>query len=49
MSFIKNYLSESIEILKNIDVNTISKQVDLILSTKKNNGKIFFIGVGGSA
>lgn len=49
VKFIKNYLNESMEILRRVDTTIISKQVDLILDVKDNNGKIFFIGVGGSA
>lgn len=49
VNFIKNYLNESMEILRRVDTTIISKQVDLILDVKENNGKIFFIGVGGSA
>jgi D-sedoheptulose 7-phosphate isomerase len=49
VKFIKNYLNESMEILRRVDTTIISKQVDLILDVKENNGKIFFIGVGGSA
>lgn len=49
MNFIKKHLSESIEILEKLDVNKIEKIIDLILETKNSEGRIFFLGVGGSA
>ena len=49
MNFIKNYLNETIKIIKKIDIFQIKKIINLIKLVKKNKGRIFFIGVGGSA
>lgn len=49
MHFIENYLNESIEILKKIDREVVSKMIELISNIQKKNGRIFFLGVGGSA
>ena len=49
MDFIKKYLNESSEIIKKLDLKIIEKLVNLISDTKQNKGRIFFIGVGGSA
>ncbi len=47
--FIKNFLSESSWISNNLDIKKISMMVQKIKSCKKKQGRIFFIGVGGSA
>jgi len=49
MNFIKNYLNETIKIIEKIDIFQIKKIINLIKLVKKNKGRIFFIGVGGSA
>tara|TARA_B100001057_G_C22793272_1_gene928504 strand:- start:32 stop:631 length:600 start_codon:yes stop_codon:yes gene_type:complete len=47
--FTLNHLKESIEILNKINVETIDKIIDVLVDIKKNKGRIFFLGVGGSA
>tara|TARA_B100001057_G_scaffold441839_1_gene476763 strand:+ start:151 stop:759 length:609 start_codon:yes stop_codon:yes gene_type:complete len=47
--FIKNFLSESSWISNNLDTKKISMMIKKIKSCKKNRGRIFFLGVGGSA
>jgi len=49
MTYSDKHLAESIEIIKKIDKSKIEKIVDLILDIKKQKGRIFFLGVGGSA
>ena len=49
MIYSEKYLSETIEIIKKIKKNKIENIVDLILNIKKKKGRIFFLGVGGSA
>jgi D-sedoheptulose 7-phosphate isomerase len=49
MNFIKSYLNETIKIIQKIDIFQIKKIINLIKLVKKNKGRIFFIGVGGSA
>jgi D-sedoheptulose 7-phosphate isomerase len=49
MNFIKNYLNETIKIIEKIDIFKIKKIINLIKLVKKKKGRIFFIGVGGSA
>jgi D-sedoheptulose 7-phosphate isomerase len=49
MNFIKNYLNETIKIIQKIDIFQIKKIINLIKLVKKKKGRIFFIGVGGSA
>ena len=49
MKYIKKHISESIEILEKLDITKIDKIIDLIVDTKNSSGRIFFLGVGGSA
>jgi D-sedoheptulose 7-phosphate isomerase len=49
MDFIRQYLIEAKNIIDALDLKVISKIVKHINLVKKNKGRIFFIGVGGSA
>lgn len=49
MSYAEQHLREAIDIIKQIDIGSIEKIVDLLVQLKKNDGRIFFLGVGGSA
>ena len=49
MTYALQHLNESIEIIKKIDIAAIEKVADLLFEVKKNQGRIFFLGVGGSA
>ena len=47
--FTKKYIKESVDILQNIDVDKLEKIISLIANVRKLKGRIFFLGVGGSA
>lgn len=47
--FSKNYFNGVESISKNIDFDLIEKLISQLAKIKKKNGRIFFIGVGGSA
>lgn len=49
MEFTKKYLEEVIEITKKINISSIEKAIDHLKNVKKNSGRVFFLGVGGSA
>jgi len=49
MSYAQQHLNESIEIIRKIDVTAIEKMADLLAQVKTDGGRIFFLGVGGSA
>jgi D-sedoheptulose 7-phosphate isomerase len=49
MSYAQQHLNESIEIIKKIDVAAIEKMANLLANVKQDGGRIFFLGVGGSA
>ena len=49
MSYTEKHLQEAIEIIEKIDIESIEKTADLLATVKKDKGRIFFLGVGGSA
>lgn len=49
MSYALQHMKEATEILEKIDVATIEKIADLLATVKADGGRIFFLGVGGSA
>jgi D-sedoheptulose 7-phosphate isomerase len=49
MSYSKQHLDESVEITQAIDPETIEKIVDLLVDVKSTGGRLFVLGVGGSA
>ena len=49
MSYTDEYLLEVKLIVDQIDRKAIEKMIDLIIGIRKNNGRMFFLGVGGGA
>jgi len=49
MNFSELHLLESIEIIKKLEWQQIEKMAQIISEVAANNGRIFFLGVGGSA
>ena len=49
MSYAQQHLNEAVEILNKMDVGVIEKMADLLADIKRADGRIFFLGVGGSA
>jgi len=49
MNYAEQHLNEAAEILRKIDVIAIEKMADLLAKVKTAGGRIFFLGVGGSA
>lgn len=49
MSYAAQHLQEAMEIIRKIDVEAIEKMADLLAEVKSDGGRIFFLGVGGSA
>lgn len=49
MSYARQHLTEATEILRQMDADAIEKVVDLLAGVKESGGRVFFIGVGGSA
>jgi D-sedoheptulose 7-phosphate isomerase len=49
MSYAQQHLNEAVQIIGKIDVGAIEKMADLLAEIKRDGGRIFFLGVGGSA
>lgn len=49
LEFIDDYLQEFIEVINRIEREKINTLVNVIAECRTNKGRIFFIGVGGSA
>jgi len=49
MKFAIQYLNEMKEILEKIDKDSIEKMVELLAMVRQSNGRLFLLGVGGSA
>jgi D-sedoheptulose 7-phosphate isomerase len=49
MSYAQQHLNEAIDILSKLDVGAIERMADLLAGVKQDGGRIFFLGVGGSA
>lgn len=48
-SYTSRYMSEVAEIAAQIDQSQIEKMIDVLVETRTGSGRLFFIGVGGSA
>jgi D-sedoheptulose 7-phosphate isomerase len=49
MSFSRNHLEESKRIIDAIDVTVVDRMADMLAALRAGGGRLFFIGVGGSA
>lgn len=49
MSYAAQHMKEAVEIIQKMDVSDIEKMADLLATVKADGGRIFFLGVGGSA
>lgn len=49
MSFSANFLVEAIEILKQLDTSVIDRMAAILAETRSSGGRLFLLGVGGSA
>jgi len=49
MPFVKNYLEEAKQIIDRLDLESIEKMVDLLEDARNQNGRLFILGIGGSA
>lgn len=47
--YVDTYLSETEEIVKKIDRSAIAKAAEILKNLQQNNGRMFILGVGGSA
>lgn len=49
MSYAQNHLNEAVEIIQKMDVAAIERIVNILAKIKADGGRLFFLGVGGSA
>ena len=49
MSYIANHFEEAQKVLSQIDTQQIELMVDILAQTHQQGGRLFFLGVGGSA
>ncbi len=49
MNFSEEFLSESIQIIERLDTDAIERVVEILAETKERGGRLFILGVGGSA
>ena len=49
MSYIERYFKEAGQIIQKIDQSQIERMIEILLKARSNNGRLFFLGVGGSA
>src|ERR1700716_1103954 len=48
-SYTEKHLAETVEIAQQIDSAALEKMAELLLSVRERGGRLFFLGVGGSA
>jgi D-sedoheptulose 7-phosphate isomerase len=49
MSFSQQFLTEAKQVIDGLDVNAIEKIVTILADTRNSGGRLFILGVGGSA
>jgi D-sedoheptulose 7-phosphate isomerase len=49
MPFIDQYLAEAVQIIQRLDRDAIARVADLLVQTRIRGGRLFILGVGGSA
>ncbi len=47
--FIREYLDAAVEVVKKIDSDEINRLIQLLIKTRLEEGRLFILGVGGSA
>ena len=49
MNYSQQHIKEAISILNTLDAEAIEKMAELLATVKTDQGRLFFLGVGGSA
>src|SRR5512133_2395155 len=49
MTFSEQFLEEAHEVIRRLDTSAIERVVDLLVETREQGGRLFILGVGGSA
>lgn len=48
-NYVKNYINEVVEICNKIDTSSIAHMIEILKETRSNGGRLFILGIGGSA
>lgn len=49
MDYVSKYVSEAVEILNNLDQRALESVLEILFQVRERHGRVFFLGVGGSA
>ena len=49
MGYTDSYLKQAMQIIEELDRGTIEQMVELLVETRRQGGRLFILGVGGSA
>ena len=49
MNFVQSFLDECVQVTKGLDPAAIQKMVDILKTCREQEGRVFALGVGGSA
>jgi D-sedoheptulose 7-phosphate isomerase len=49
MSYIVEHLAEATQVLQKLDIDSIERMTDILAKTHQSGGRLFILGVGGSA
>src|SRR2546426_5992325 len=49
MSYAQRHLDEAVEIIRKIDAEAVERMAEMLAGVKRDGGRLFFLGVGGSA
>jgi D-sedoheptulose 7-phosphate isomerase len=49
MNFTEAFITEAVEILNKLDISAIERTIDILVQTREQGGRLFILGVGGSA
>jgi D-sedoheptulose 7-phosphate isomerase len=49
MSYIVEHLAEVEQVIQKLDIESIERMTDILAETRKSGGRLFILGVGGSA
>ena len=48
-SYVRKHMDEVVEIARRIDTEAVERMVEALVNLRNRNGRLFFLGVGGSA
>jgi D-sedoheptulose 7-phosphate isomerase len=49
MSYAQQHLNEAVEVIQKMNTAAVEKMADILAGVKRDGGRLFFLGVGGSA